>query len=109
MGLRLSLETESQKREHLEQELRAIKSEASRKSLNGNLQKQSDELLILRQRLDDELKDRERLEEEIRSLKEQVSLLSDEGDEVLLFNGSQKALAFVRISPLYVYYISLLQ
>ncbi|CAK9215678.1 unnamed protein product [Sphagnum troendelagicum] len=81
MGLRLSLEKESQKREHLEQELRAIKSEASRKSLNGNLQKQSDELLILRQRLDDELKDRERLEEEIRSLKEQVSLLSDEGDE----------------------------
>ncbi|CAM6019541.1 unnamed protein product [Sphagnum balticum] len=81
MGLRLSLEKESQKREHLEQELRAIKSEASRKSLNGNLQKQSDELLILRQRLDDELKDRERLEEEIRSLKDQVSLLSDEGDE----------------------------
>ncbi|KAH8938760.1 hypothetical protein BDL97_16G101500 [Sphagnum fallax] len=81
MGLRLSLEKECQKREHLEQELRAVKSEASRKSLNGNLQKQSDELLTMRQRLEDELKERERLEEEIRSLKEQIVLLSDEGDE----------------------------
>jgi kinesin family protein 5 len=81
MGLRLSLEKECQKREHLEQELRAVKSEASRKSLNGNLQKQSDELLTMRQRLEDEFKERERLEEEIRSLKEQIVLLSDEGDE----------------------------
>ncbi|CAK9218447.1 unnamed protein product [Sphagnum troendelagicum] len=81
MGLRLSLEKECKKREHLEQELRAVKSEASRKSLNGNLQKQSDELLTMRQRLEDELKERERLEEEIRSLKEQIVLLGDEGDE----------------------------
>ncbi|CAK9866981.1 unnamed protein product [Sphagnum jensenii] len=81
MGLRLSLEKECKKREHLEQELRAVKSEASRKSLNGNLQKQSDELLTMRQRLEDELKERERLEEEIRILKEQIVLLGDEGDE----------------------------
>jgi kinesin family protein 5 len=87
MGLRLSLEKECQKREHLEQELRAVKSEASRKSLNGNLQKQSDELLTMRQRLEDELKERERLEEEIRSLKEHIVLLSDEGDEVLWYWG----------------------
>lgn len=85
LGLRLSLEKEVQRREQLEQELRAIKSSSSRKSLSGNLQKQSDELLTVRQRLDDELKERERLEAEVRSLREQVGLLSDEGDEVHIF------------------------
>lgn len=85
LGLRLSLEKEVQRREQLEQELRAMKSSSSRKSLSGNLQKQSDELLTVRQRLDDELKERERLEAEVRSLREQVGLLSDEGDEVHIF------------------------
>jgi kinesin family protein 5 len=86
LSLRLSLEKEIQRREQLEQELRAFKSSASRKNLNGNLQKQSDELLTVRQRLEDELKERERLEAENRTLREQVGLLSDEGEEVLFFN-----------------------
>jgi hypothetical protein len=82
LSLRLSLEKEIQRREQLEQELRAFKSSASRKNLNGNLQKQSDELLTVRQRLEE----RERLEAENRTLREQVGLLSDEGEEVLFFN-----------------------
>jgi kinesin family protein 5 len=86
LSLRLSLEKEIQRREQLEQELRAFKSSASRKNLSGNLQKQSDELLTVRQRLEDELKERERLEAENRTLREQVGLLSDEGEEVLFFN-----------------------
>ena len=82
LSLKLSLEKETQRREQLEQELRAFKSSASRKNLNGNLQKQSDELLTIRQRLEDELRERERLEAENRTLREQVGLLNDEGEEV---------------------------
>ncbi|KAG0561306.1 hypothetical protein KC19_9G053700 [Ceratodon purpureus] len=81
LSLRLSLEKETQRREQMEQELRAFKSSGSRKNLNGNLQKQSDELLTVRQRLEDELRERERLEAENRTLREQVGLLSDEGEE----------------------------
>lgn len=66
----------------MEQEIRALKMSTSRKSMNGNLQKQSDELLTVRQRLDDELKEKERLEAEIQSLREQVGFLNEDGDEV---------------------------
>ena len=52
--------------------------------MNGNLQKQSDELLSIRQRLEDELRERERLEAENRTLREQVGALSDDGEEVLV-------------------------
>lgn len=78
MSLRLSLEKQMQKNDQLEQELRALKSSASRKSMKGNIQKQSDELLTLRQRLEDELKERGRLESENRQLREQAGFLSDD-------------------------------
>lgn len=85
LSLRLSLEKEVQRREQLDQELRAFKSSSSRKNLNGNLQKQSDELLTIRQRLEDELKERERLEAENQALREQMGLLGEDGEEVWVF------------------------
>ncbi|XP_024361980.1 kinesin-like protein KIN-UB isoform X2 [Physcomitrium patens] len=81
MSLRLSLEKQMQKNDQLEQELRALKSSASRKSMKGNIQKQSDELLTLRQRLEDELKERGRLESENRQLREQAGFLSDDEEQ----------------------------
>lgn len=89
--LRALLEHEVQKREQLEQELKSVKTQLSKRSSNGSLTRlQGDELLTVRHKLEEELKVREKLEEEIRHLKEQVGLLGEENDEVLsdLFNMS---------------------
>lgn len=91
--LRALLEHEVQKREQVEQELKSVKTQLSKRSSNGSLTRlQGDELLTVRHKLEEELKVREKLEEEIRHLKEQVGLLGEENDEVLsdLFNISSQ-------------------
>lgn len=86
--LRALLELEVQKRDQLEQELKSVKMQMSKRSSNGSLTRlQGDELLTVRHRLEEELKVREKLEEEIRQLKEQVGLLSEESDEVFCSQG----------------------
>lgn len=86
--LRTLLELEVQKRDQLEQELKSVKMQMSKRSSSGSLTRlQGDELLTVRHRLEEELKVREKLEEEIRQLKEQVGLLSEENDEVFCSQG----------------------